>query len=73
VRLVTLELTIKLLTQLAVSEVLLCESHLAISEAAKEQNTSLLKNFYKVCDLLKLDQDTLIQIFFVSCLTNVFY
>jgi len=69
-----LELTIKLLTQLVVSEgQYLCESHLAIIEAAKEQSTSLLKNFYKVCDLLKLDQDTLIQIFFASCLTNVFY
>jgi len=66
VRLVTLELTIKLLTQLAVSkgQCLLCESYLVIIEAAKEQSTSLLKNFYKVCDLLKLDQDTLIQILF---------
>lgn len=50
VRLVTLELTIKLLTQLTVSEgqCLLQESHLAAIEAAKEQSTSLLKNFYKV-------------------------
>lgn len=56
VRLVTLELTIKLLIQLTVSEgqCLLRESHLAIIEAAKEQSTSLLKNFYKVCELLKL-------------------
>lgn len=50
VRLVTLELTIKLLTQLIVSEgqCLLQESHLTAIEAAKEQSTSLLKNFYKV-------------------------
>lgn len=49
-RLVTLELTIKLLTQLTVSEgqCLLQESHLAAIEAAREQSTSLLKNFYKV-------------------------
>lgn len=51
VRLVTLELTVKLLTQLTISEgqCLLRESHLAVIEAAKEQSTSLLKNFYKVC------------------------
>lgn len=57
VRLITLELTIKLLTQLTISEgqCLLRESHLAVIEAAKEQSTSLLKNFYKVCELLKLD------------------
>ncbi|XP_018348243.1 PREDICTED: protein CLEC16A isoform X2 [Trachymyrmex septentrionalis] len=53
VRLVTLELTIKLLTQLTVSEgqCLLRESHLAVIEAAKEQSTSLLKNFYKSEDI----------------------
>ncbi|XP_072761031.1 protein CLEC16A homolog isoform X2 [Anoplolepis gracilipes] len=53
VRLVTLELTIKLLTQLMVSEgqCLLRESHLAAIEAAKEQSTSLLKNFYKSEDI----------------------
>ncbi|XP_050448074.1 protein CLEC16A homolog [Cataglyphis hispanica] len=53
VRLVTLELTIKLLTQLTVSEgqCLLQESHLAAIEAAKEQSTSLLKNFYKSEDI----------------------
>ncbi|KAH0953198.1 hypothetical protein HN011_008692 [Eciton burchellii] len=53
VRLVTLELTIKLLTQLTVSEgqCLLRESHLAAIEAAKEQSTSLLKNFYKSEDI----------------------
>ncbi|XP_011343559.1 protein CLEC16A homolog isoform X2 [Ooceraea biroi] len=53
VRLVTLELTIKLLTQLTMSEgqCLLRESHLAAIEAAKEQSTSLLKNFYKSEDI----------------------
>ncbi|KAL6441795.1 hypothetical protein ACFW04_002319 [Cataglyphis niger] len=53
VRLVTLELTIKLLTQLTVFEgqCLLQESHLAAIEAAKEQSTSLLKNFYKSEDI----------------------
>lgn len=53
VRLVTLELTIKLLTELTVSEgqCLLRESHLAAIEAAKEQSTSLLKNFYKSEDI----------------------
>lgn len=67
VRLITLELAIKLLTQLTVCEgqCLLRESHLAVIEAAKEQSTSLLKNFYKVCELLKLDIN-----FF--CL-NIFY
>lgn len=56
VRLITLELTVKLLTQLTVSEgqCLLRESHLAVIEAAKEQSTSLLKNFYKVCELFKV-------------------
>lgn len=50
VRLVTLELTIKLLTQLIISEghCVLRDSHLAAIEAAREQSTSLLKNFYKV-------------------------
>ncbi|KAF7397828.1 hypothetical protein HZH68_009050 [Vespula germanica] len=49
VRLVTLELTIKLLTQLVLSEgqSLLKDSHLAAIEAAKEQSTALLRNFYK--------------------------
>ncbi|XP_011866903.1 PREDICTED: protein CLEC16A isoform X2 [Vollenhovia emeryi] len=53
VRLITLELTVKLLTQLTVSEgqCLLRESHLAVIEAAKEQSTSLLKNFYKSEDI----------------------
>ncbi|XP_043502979.1 protein CLEC16A homolog isoform X2 [Polistes fuscatus] len=49
VRLVTLELTIKLLTQLVLSEgqSLLKDSHLAAIETAKEQSTALLRNFYK--------------------------
>lgn len=49
-RLITLELAIKLLTQLIMSEghSMLKDSHLAAIEAAKEQSTSLLKNFYKV-------------------------
>ncbi|XP_011144463.2 protein CLEC16A isoform X4 [Harpegnathos saltator] len=53
VRLVTLELTIKLLTQLMVSEgqCLLRDSHVAAIEAAREQSTSLLKNFYKSEDI----------------------
>lgn len=46
-----MELAIKLLTQLIMSEghSMLKDSHLAAIEAAKEQSTSLLKNFYKVC------------------------
>ncbi|XP_032664885.1 protein CLEC16A isoform X3 [Odontomachus brunneus] len=53
VRLVTLELTIKLLTQLMMSEgqCVLRDSHLAAIEAAREQSTSLLKNFYKSEDI----------------------
>ncbi|KAL0123860.1 hypothetical protein PUN28_006002 [Cardiocondyla obscurior] len=53
VRLVTLELTIKLLIQLAISDgqCVLRESHLTAIEAAKEQSTSLLKNFYKSEDI----------------------
>jgi hypothetical protein len=50
VRLVTLELATKLLIQLVMSEneVLLQDCHLAAVEAAKEQSTALLRNFYKV-------------------------
>ncbi|XP_076235534.1 C-type lectin domain containing ema isoform X1 [Calliopsis andreniformis] len=53
VRLITLELAIKLLTQLVMSEGqnMLKDSHLAAIEAAKEQSTSLLKNFYKSEDI----------------------
>ncbi|XP_031832894.1 C-type lectin domain containing ema isoform X4 [Nomia melanderi] len=53
VRLVTLELAIKLLTQLVMSDgqTVLKDSHLAAIEAAKEQSTSLLKNFYKSEDI----------------------
>lgn len=49
VRLVTLELTVKLLIQLVTSqEDVLQEPHLAAVEAAKEHSTGLLRNFYKV-------------------------
>ncbi|XP_006563006.2 protein CLEC16A homolog isoform X3 [Apis mellifera] len=53
VRLVTLELTIKLLIQLVMSEgqSMLKDSHLAAIQTAKEQSTSLLKNFYKSEDI----------------------
>ncbi|KOC59039.1 Protein CLEC16A [Habropoda laboriosa] len=53
VRLVTLELAIKLLVQLVISEgqIMLKDSHVAAIEAAKEQSTSLLKNFYKSEDI----------------------
>ncbi|XP_017759314.1 PREDICTED: protein CLEC16A isoform X4 [Eufriesea mexicana] len=53
VRLVTLELAIKLLIQLVMSEgqSMLKDSHLAAIETAKEQSTSLLKNFYKSEDI----------------------
>ncbi|KAK2575126.1 hypothetical protein KPH14_008845 [Odynerus spinipes] len=53
VRLVTLELTIKLLTQLVMTEgqSVLKDSHLAAIEAAKEQSTALLRNFYKSEDI----------------------
>lgn len=58
VRLVTLELTIKLLIQLVMSDGqnTLKDTHMTAIEAAKEQSTSLLKNFYKVryCNLLSL-------------------
>lgn len=50
VRLVTLELATKLLTQLVMTENenLLQDCHLAAVEGAKEQSTALLRNFYKV-------------------------
>ncbi|XP_043250720.1 protein CLEC16A homolog [Colletes gigas] len=53
VRLITLELTIKLLIQLIMAEgqTMLKDSHLAAVEAVKEQSTSLLKNFYKSEDI----------------------
>ncbi|XP_012283658.1 protein CLEC16A homolog isoform X2 [Orussus abietinus] len=53
VRLVTLELTIRLLTQLVMSEgqSLLHDCHLAAIEQAKEQSASLLRNFYKSEDI----------------------
>ncbi|XP_043280706.1 protein CLEC16A homolog isoform X2 [Venturia canescens] len=53
VRLVTLEMTIKLLVLIVMSDghSLLCDSHLAAIEAAKEQSTSLLRNFYKSEDI----------------------
>ncbi|XP_053987168.1 protein CLEC16A homolog isoform X2 [Hylaeus volcanicus] len=53
VRLITLELAIKLLTQLAMSEghSMLKDSHLEAIEAVKEQSTWLLKSFYKSEDI----------------------
>ena len=53
VRLVTLELTIKLLIQLVMSDGqnTLKDAHMTAIEAAKEQSTSLLKNFYKSEDI----------------------
>ncbi|XP_046735040.1 protein CLEC16A homolog isoform X2 [Diprion similis] len=53
VRLVTLDLTIKLLLQLVMSDgqSLLQDYHLAAIESAKEQSTSLLRNFYKSEDI----------------------
>lgn len=53
VRLVTLELAIKLLIQLVMSDGqnMLKDSHLSAIEAAKEQSMSLLKNFYKSEDI----------------------
>ncbi|XP_034180355.2 C-type lectin domain containing ema isoform X3 [Osmia lignaria lignaria] len=53
VRLVTLELTIKLLIQLVMSDGqnTLKDTHMTAIEAAKEQSTSLLKNFYKSEDI----------------------
>ena len=49
-RLITVELAIKLLTQLVISEgvSLLNDSQLAAIETAKEQSASQLRNFYKV-------------------------
>ncbi|XP_033215304.1 protein CLEC16A homolog isoform X2 [Belonocnema kinseyi] len=53
VRLVTLDLTTKLLTQLVISEGVsfLNDSHLAAIETAKEQSASQLRNFYKSEDV----------------------
>ncbi|XP_046390696.1 protein CLEC16A homolog isoform X1 [Ischnura elegans] len=49
IRLVTLELTIRLLTQLVTKNGIsyLHDCHLAIIEGAKEESTALLRNFYK--------------------------
>ncbi|KAL7307491.1 hypothetical protein TKK_0000669 [Trichogramma kaykai] len=53
VRLVTLELAIKLLLHLVIcdNESILQDCHLAAIEAAKEQSTALLRNFYKSEDI----------------------
>ncbi|XP_048507003.1 protein CLEC16A homolog isoform X2 [Athalia rosae] len=53
VRLVTLDLAIKLLIQLVMSgsQSLLQDRHLAAIETAREQSTSLLRNFYKSEDI----------------------
>ncbi|XP_034936174.1 protein CLEC16A homolog isoform X2 [Chelonus insularis] len=53
IRLVTLEMSIKLLLKIAISngQSLLCDAHLAAIEAAKEQSTALLRNFYKSEDI----------------------
>ncbi|CAG2068988.1 unnamed protein product, partial [Timema podura] len=50
IRLVTLELSIRLLTQLVMknSQSFLHDCHLAAIEGAKEESTALLRNFYKV-------------------------
>lgn len=50
IRLVTLELAIKLLLQLVMleNESLLQDCHLAAIEGAKELSTAILRNFYKV-------------------------
>nr|CAD7601801.1 unnamed protein product [Timema genevievae] len=49
IRLVTLELSIRLLTQLVMknSQSFLHDCHLAAIEGAKEESTALLRNFYK--------------------------
>lgn len=49
IRLVTLELGLKLLNQLAIinGNSILSDSHLAAIAGAKEESTSLLRNFYK--------------------------
>lgn len=53
VRLVTLEMTIKLLIKIVIfeGESLLCDGHYAAIEGAKEQSTALLRNFYKSEDI----------------------
>ncbi|XP_015113621.1 protein CLEC16A homolog isoform X2 [Diachasma alloeum] len=53
IRLVTLEMSIKLLIKLVISdgESLLCDAHLAAIESAKEESTALLRNFYKSEDI----------------------
>lgn len=49
-RLVTLELTIRLLTQIVMNANVsfLQDGHLAAIEGAKEESSSVLRNFYKV-------------------------
>ena len=49
-RLVTLELTIRLLTQIVMhsNASFLQDCHLAAIEGAKEESSSVLRNFYKV-------------------------
>ncbi|KAK0169864.1 hypothetical protein PV328_010499 [Microctonus aethiopoides] len=53
VRLVTLEMTIKLLMKIVIidGQSSLCDAHLAAIEGAKEQSTALLRNFYKSEDI----------------------
>ncbi|KAK0162347.1 hypothetical protein PV327_008692 [Microctonus hyperodae] len=53
VRLVTLEMTIKLLMKIVITDGQnsLCDAHLAAIEGAKEQSTALLRNFYKSEDI----------------------
>lgn len=53
IRLVTLEMSIKLLIKIVISdgESLLCDAHLAAIESAKEESTALLRNFYKSEDI----------------------
>uniref|UniRef100_A0A0C9Q4M4 CLEC16A protein n=1 Tax=Fopius arisanus TaxID=64838 RepID=A0A0C9Q4M4_9HYME len=53
IRLVTIEMSIKLLIKLVISdgESLLCDAHLAAIESAKEESTALLRNFYKSEDI----------------------
>lgn len=58
-RLVTLELTITLLKRLVMQgdQSLLLDCHLAAAVGAKEESTSLLRNFYKVSKVSSKSSD----------------
>ncbi|XP_074099101.1 C-type lectin domain containing ema isoform X2 [Cotesia typhae] len=65
IRLVTLELCVKLLLKIVMSDgqSLLCDAHLAAIESAREQSTALLRNFYKSEDIfLDMFEDEYVEV-----------